>query len=203
MKRLPVNLATHPIEQRRLVQRVRLVAGAVTLVLTVLHGLLAWSLLGAPQTELPDAEALGELRYQGSQVLEMVSDADPRIAQQLAISAGLANALIAQRTFPWSGLFTMLEETLPDDVRLEIIQPLITLDGVRVTLTAASASQRSLQQFLGALEARPELAAVYLGEQSLGPDGELRLSIEAVARVPSGPVDREVGGEGEAGERRP
>ena len=189
MKRLPVNLATHPIEERRFVQRVQLIAGAAVLVLTLLHGLLAWTLLDEPQAAAPDAEALAELRLQGDEVLAMISDADPRGAQQLAMSVGLANALIAQRTFPWSGLFAVLEETLPDDVRLEIIQPLITLDGVSLTLTAASGSERSLLQFLGALESRSELTAVYPGRQMIGPDGDLRMSIEAIARVAPLPAD--------------
>lgn len=191
MKRPPVNLATNPIEQRRFVQRVQLIAGAAVVLLTLLHGALAWSLLDSPQAEAPDAEALTELRYQGGEVLEMISAADPRAARQLAVSVGLANALAAQRAFPWAGLFTMLEETLPEDVRLEIIQPLITLDGVRLTLTAASSSERSLLQFLGALESRSELAAVYPGRQMLSPDGDLRMSIEAIARVPSPPLDSE------------
>ncbi|MGD8331973.1 MAG: hypothetical protein PVJ49_21240, partial [Acidobacteriota bacterium] len=48
---------------------------------------------------------------------------------------------------------------------------------------AASASEDSLLAFLGALEQRPELAAVYPGRQMIGVDGDLRLSIEAIARI--------------------
>jgi len=182
MKRLPVNLASNPIEQRRWLRRVKITAVTVALVLSALHAVLAISLLDAPEPAAPDVEALAELRYQGSDVLDMVRNADPREARSMAVSVGLANALIQQRTFPWAGLFTMLEQTLPDDVRLEIIQPLATVDGVRLTLTAASSSGDSLLAFLGALEGRPELLAVYPGRQMIGADGDLRLSVEAIAR---------------------
>jgi Tfp pilus assembly protein PilN len=183
MKHLPVNLASNPIEQRRWLRRVKIAAVAVALLVSVLHGLLAFSLLDTPQDRAPDLQALRELRYQGSDVLDMVTNADPREARSMAVAVGLANALIQQRTFPWAGLFTMLEQTLPDDVRLEIIQPLATVDGVRLTLTAASASGDSLLAFLGALEQRPELVAVYPGRQMIGADGDLRLSVEAIARI--------------------
>jgi Tfp pilus assembly protein PilN len=182
MKRLPVNLASNPIEHRQWLRRVKLTALGVVGVLSVLHLALAWSLLDAPQADALDIEAMAELRAWSDEVAEMVSTADPRAAQRAAVSVGLANALIEQRVFPWAGLFSLLEESIPDDVRLEIIQPITTIDGVRVTLTAASASDDSLLKFLGALEARPELRAVYPGRQLLGPDGDLRLSIEAFAR---------------------
>lgn len=183
MKRIPVNLASNPIEQRLWLRRVKQVVVVAALLVTALHGLLGWSLLDGGQQVTPDVEGLRELRYQGNEVLELVAGADPRAAQRIALSVGLANALIQQRSFPWGGLFTMLEETLPDDARLEIIQPITTLDGVRLTLTAASASEDSLLAFLGALERRPELIAVYPGRQMIGPDGELRMSIEAIARI--------------------
>lgn len=185
MKRLPVNLASNPIEHRQWLRRVKLTALGIAVVLSVLHLVLAWSLLDAPQADARDIEAMLELRYWSDEVAEMVSTADPRAARRAAVSVGLANALIDQRVFPWAGLFSLLEESLPDDVRLEIIQPITTIGGVRVTLTAASSSGDSLLEFLGALEARPELRAVYPGRQSLGPDGDLRLSIEALARVGS------------------
>lgn len=185
MKRLPVNLASNPIEHRQWLRRVKLTALAVAVVLSVLHLALAWSLLDAPQADGPDIEAMLELRDWSDEVAELVATADPRAAVRAAVSVGLANALIEQRVFPWAGLFSLLEESLPDDVRLEIIQPVTTIDGVRLTLTAASSSEDSLLAFLGALEGRPELFAVYPGRKLLGPDGDLRLSIEARARVGS------------------
>lgn len=182
MRRLPVNLASNPIEHRQWLRRVKLTAVGVAVVLSVLHLALAWSLLEAPEADTRELEAMAELRYWSDEVAEMVSTADPRAAQRAAVSVGLANALIDQRVFPWAGLFAVLEDSLPDDVRLEIVQPIATIDGVRIMLTAASSSGDSLLEFLGALEARPELRAVYPGRQSLGPDGDLRLSIEALAR---------------------
>lgn len=196
MKRLPVNLASNPIERRRWLRRIKLTAVGVALLVTALHSALGWSLLALPPPDgAPEAAALAELRARGDEVARMATAADPRAARRIAVAVGLANALIEQRVFPWAGLFAMLEETLPDDVQLEIIQPLATVDGIHLTLTAASASGDSLLAFLGALERRPELLTVYPGRQLVGADGDLRLSIEAVARnagtPPAGAGDRQ------------
>jgi Tfp pilus assembly protein PilN len=181
MRRIPVNLATNPIEQRQWLRRVRLVSVAVAAGITVLHLLLAGTLPDEPGSAVTDREAVQPLRAWSAEVAETLTTADPGEARRVAVAAGLANALIDQRVFPWGRLFSALEEIIPDDVRLEIIQPITSVDGVRVTLTAASASGESLREFLAALEERPEFHAVYPGRQLLGPDGELRLSVEALA----------------------
>lgn len=194
MKQIPVNLATNPIEQRQWLRRVKLVTVQAAAVLTVVHLLLAWTVLDQPREIETDQEIIEPLRAWGAEVESTMATADPRGAQRMAVSVGLANALIDQRAFPWGRLFSALERTIPDDVRLEIIQPVATVDGVRVTLTAASDSGESLLAFLSALEGRSEFYAVYPGRQTVGPDGDLRLSVEALARVdprqPSTPGQR-------------
>lgn len=183
MKRIPVNLATNPIEHRQWLRRVKLVAIQVAVVLTALHALVAWTLLDQPRVEAPDQEVIEPLRAWGAEVENTMATADPRGARSLAVSVDLANALINQRAFPWGRLFSAVETVIPDDVRLEIIQPVATGDGVRVTLTAASSSGDSLLEFLAELEGRSEFYAVYPGRQTVGPDGDLRLSVEALARI--------------------
>ena len=182
MKSLPANLATHPYEHRQWVRRVTLVSAAVVAVLTLAHLALAFSLRDQPQSNEPDRAAIELLRQWDEEVDDLVGAADPEMARRLSIAVGLSNGIIEQRVFPWGALFTMLEESMPDDVRLELVQPMTTLDGVRVALSAASLSGDSLLAFLAALERRPEFIAVYPGRQFMGLDGELRLSIEALAR---------------------
>jgi Tfp pilus assembly protein PilN len=180
MTRLPVNLATHPFEERRARRRLAGVFAAVAITVTLLHGALAWGLQGTAEGPASDGEVLAQLREWGDEVSALGDVADARRARSLAPAVGLSNALIDQRVFPWGPFFSLLEESLPDDVRLEIIQPVTTLDGVRVSLTAVSGSADSLLVFLAALEQRPEFAAVYPGRQTLGFDGALRLSIDAM-----------------------
>ncbi len=204
MKRLPVNLATHPVEQRQWLRKVTLRTAAAAVVLTLAHLLLAWSLVDEPRTTTPNAEAVTLLREWSDEVATLVSLADPRAARRVAVAAGLANSLIDQRVFPWAGLFSMLEESMPDNVRLEVIQPVLTVDGVRVTLTAASLSGDSLLSFLAALEARNEFIAVYPGRQSLGPDREIRLAVEALVRIDRSVGDvADIGADSSGVERRP
>jgi len=185
MKRLPVNLATKPIEQRQWLRRVTVIAAAIVAVITAAQLLLVVTLGEIPDTSAADADAVALLRQWSDEVNELASAVDPQLARDQAISVGLANALIEQRVFPWASLFTVLEESLPDDVRLEVVQPVATLEGVRVTLSAASASGEALLAFLAALEESPDFLTVYPGRQSFGADGDLRLSIEALARIDS------------------
>lgn len=189
MKQLPVNLATNPVEQQQWVRRMTLGAAALVALLTLLHLALASSLSGEPPATEPDAQAVELLEQWWDEVDELVPAADPQRAQNAAVAVGLSNALIDRRVFSWSRLFAVLEEIMPDDVRLDSIQPVATLDGVRVSLTAASASGESLLALLSRLEERPEFVAVYPGRQLLGPDGDLRLSIEALASAESGLVE--------------
>jgi len=188
MKQIPVNLASNPIEQRQWLRRVKLIAFEVAAVLSVLHVLLAWTVFDEPRAVETGQEVVEPLRAWGAEVESTMATADPRGAQRVAVSVGLANALIDQRAFPWGRLFSALETIIPDDVRLEIIQPVATVDGVRVTLTAASISGESLLEFLSALEGRSEFYAVYPGRQTVGVDGDLRLSVEALARIEPRPA---------------
>ena len=204
MKRLPVNLATHPIEQRQWLRKVTLRTAVAAVALTLAHMLLAWSLVDELQTTTPNTEAVTLLQEWSDEVATLMLSADPRAAQRVAIAAGLANALIDQRVFPWAGLFSMLEESMPDNVRLEVIQPVLTVDGVRVTLTAASLSGDSLLSFLAALEGRSEFITVYPGRQTLGTDQEVRLTVEALVRLDGSVGDEaEVGADSSGVERQP
>ena len=83
MKRLPVNLASNPIEQRQWLFRVKLTAVAIAAVLTVVHLLIAGSLLDSPATPTSDIEAMASLRYWSDEVAEMVATADPRAARRV------------------------------------------------------------------------------------------------------------------------
>ncbi len=181
MKSLPVNLATDPYEHRQWVRRVTLVSGVAVMLITLLHMAWAWNLTDTVPSAEPDRAAMELLRQWNDEVNDLVGAANPEVARRLSIAVGLSNSIIDQRVFPWAALFSILEESTPDDVRLELVQPMTTLSGVRVALTAASASGDSLLAFLSALERRPEFIAVYPGRQLMGIDGDLRLSIEALA----------------------
>ena len=200
MKRIPVNLATNPIERRQWLQRVTLGTAAAVALLTLAHLALGWILWSAPEAPEPDLSALELIEQWSDEVDELTSASDPDRAYNAAVQTGLSNALIDRRVFSWSALFNALEESMPDDVRLDAVQPVTTLDGVRVSLTAASESGESLLAFLSRLEERPEFLAVYPGRQLLGLDGDLRLTVEALASADSEPVDAGDRGAAEQGD---
>lgn len=180
-----VNLASEPHERRRLARRVAATTAVIVLSITVVHGLVAWRLLAAgvgpePQIETEDAtEALEQIGAWERQTERIAALATAGRARSTADAVVVANDVIARRTFPWGDLFAVLEESLPEDVRLGQVQPTATADGVRVDLVAAARQRARLVEFLEALERADGLREVFPVLQERGASGEWRLAIRA------------------------
>lgn len=180
MRRLPVNLATHPVEAVRRARRWMGAAALLLVLLSGLHLLVARQLATALGPPPPDPSREGEaLADWGRELAGLAAAAEPRRAQRVAEAVAAVNELLARRSVPWNELFAVLEATLPGDVRLELVQPLRQPEGVRVSLVAASPSRDALQRFLTELEARAEFEAVYPVRMQEGTDGHHRLTLEA------------------------
>ncbi|MFQ5744615.1 MAG: hypothetical protein ACE5HV_13650 [Acidobacteriota bacterium] len=177
---MPVNLASQPIEhQQRLRRMVRIAAMSVA-ALTLVHAAAVWRLATAEAGPVVPVSATAELvRGWRDEVGRLAGAAQPRRAREVATAVAKANELIAERTFSWASLFAMLEEALPDQVRLELVQPATTPEGVRINLTAASSSPAALRSFLSALERRQEFEPVWPVRQQMGTDGQFRLTVVA------------------------
>ena len=83
MKRLPVNLATHPIEQRQWLRKVTLRTAVAAVALTLAHMLLAWSLVDELQTTTPNTAAVTLLQEWSDEVATLMLSADPRTTAYL------------------------------------------------------------------------------------------------------------------------
>lgn len=179
MRRLPVNLATHPFERRARLRRWANLGLGVLLLLTAAHvgiaARLASTPLPPPEDPRPAAETVDAWH---DEVARLRLAAEPRRVREVVASVAVANDLIAHRTFPWGEVFALFEATLPDDVRLEAVQPAIMPDGVRINLIAASTTPGSLRYFVAALEARHEFERVYPQRQEAR-EGVHRISIQA------------------------
>jgi len=148
------NLASRPFYNERLVRGVLIVALAAAV---------AWSAVNAARlVSLSQQSAmLGErVRTEGQRAAGARRDADEvrrglNLAELQAVSGAAteANALIARRTFSWTGLFNVLEATLPPDVRLMQVQPQADDRGrLMLTLTVVSRQIEDLDTFIQGLE---------------------------------------------------
>ena len=156
-----LNLATSALESNR-----RFAAGAVLIGTVAVAALviLSWHAYGARQTEKANRIALASLQKQMDSLrierrrLEAYFNR-PDIRQQRERSAFL-NALIAQRSFPWTKIFMDLERSLPEGVRVVSIAPKMTEGRVEVKLVVGALSDESKLKFLRALEASKEFSRI-------------------------------------------
>lgn len=187
MRGMPVNLASEPLERRRLAARVVGGTALVVLAATLIHAVLAWSLLSAearPEGEASrpgaGAAAVAErVDAWEAEAARIAHVADPDRVRATADAVELANEVVARRHFPWGELFAVLERALPDDVRLLQVQPVAAADGVQVDLLANAREHSALLEFLEALEAVPRLREVFPVLQERGVDGQWRLTVRA------------------------
>lgn len=195
-----LNLATVPLERRRSVAAIVVAAAVVVASISLAHASLATWLVMQPSLQTapagsdegsPDA-AIAAVESTRSQLLDWSQEVDrivvaarPEVAARIARLAEQARELISMRALPWSQLFADLETILPDDVRLEVVQPTVDDDGIRVTLTAASASREPLRRLLSGMEQLATFQQVFPRREERGPDGRFRATIDARYRPPA------------------
>ena len=178
-----LNLATHPVERVRAAQRKLAAAGIGVLLLTLVHGVFVVRLVSSMDESAPAAiERLDAERVQAwaDEVDRLEAVADPLRARDASNAVTVANEIIAWHAFPWGALFADLEATLPDDVRLELVEPSVESDGaVHVYLVAAARDESALSDLLLALGAHEALTDVYPLREEEGFDGLPRLTLQA------------------------
>ena len=64
-----------------------------------------------------------------------------------------ANVLIDRRTFSWTALFNRIEETLPPDVMLTTVHPIVDEGGTKLAMTVLSRRTVDVDEFMEKLEA--------------------------------------------------
>jgi hypothetical protein len=95
-------------------------------------------------------------------------------------SAREANALIDQRTFSWTAFFNRIESTIPPDVMLSSVRPLVK-DGVtRVYLVVLSRRPEDIDEFMEKLEATGAFDDLVPSQEDRTETGLVRVLIESV-----------------------
>ena len=81
-------------------------------------------------------------------------------AKQVLDRADFLNAMIEQRSFPWTKLFMDLEQTLPPGVHVVDIAPERHGDRISVKLTMGAINDDSKVKFLEALEKSKQFSGI-------------------------------------------
>jgi Tfp pilus assembly protein PilN len=155
-----LNLASRPFRNQRLPSLLAVVSLVAALVLTAYHVMLARDVMpdrtSALTMKLADMEAeSGRLRTEARSLGDEKPD-----AASLAEWTRLKD-LVDKRVFSWTSLFAILEDTLPDGVRLVSLSPKVEKGQVTLQIVAVSRTFEEALDFHRALEERPEFSQVW------------------------------------------
>ena len=81
-------------------------------------------------------------------------------AKQVIDRSSFLNALIDERSFPWSKIFTDLETTIPPGVRVISLMPKLVNGHAEISMEVGVASSENEIQFLRAMEKSPAFSGI-------------------------------------------
>lgn len=178
---LRTNLSTRPFYNERVIHIAIGAAAVLVLALTAVN-VFRMITLSRQNTELSsrinrdhsEADALGKM---ATDILRRVDKAE---LQLIVDSAREANTLIDQRTFSWTAFFNRIESTMPPDVMLSAVKPLVR-DGVtRVTMTVLGRRAEDIDEFMEKLEATGAFDEVVPSQQDRTDEGLFRVTLESI-----------------------
>jgi hypothetical protein len=186
---LRTNLSSRPFYNERLASFVIAVIGVIAIAVVVVSVQQILS-LSSERTRLRDRiardEAAAGLADTESMALQkLINNA---ALKGLAISTQQANTLIDERTFSWTVFFGLVEKTLPNDVRIVSVAPVIDKSGVLVLMTVISKRPDDLATFVDGLQSTGAFYDVQPRQEDATDDGMRRTSIEARYLPPKTPA---------------
>lgn len=176
------NLSTRPFYNERAVHTWLLLAAGVVAVMTTFNvtRVLRYS---RSDTRLAgeaarDEGRAGQLRQQAALLRSSV---DPEQIDFASTEARQANELIDRRTFSWTELFNKFETTLPDDVRITSVRPLIDKQrGIVIDIAVVARGFDDVKTFMERLQATGAFKGLGPVEEHYEETGLLVSSLEAI-----------------------
>ena len=182
---LRTNLATRPFYNERVVHLLIALAAVIVLTVTVFNVVKVVQ-LSRRNTEL--ATLIGQDRAETERLTREASGIRRGIDQKelagVAAAAREANSLIDQRTFSWTAFFNDLEATLPPEVMIVSVRPVIDRGAARISLTVVGRTAEDIDEFIERLEATGDFDSI-LAKQSDRTDDGLNRAVLDAEYVPS------------------
>lgn len=176
------NLATRPFYNERSVRAWLIVLAALVAAATAFNVARVARYSGS-NTELElqasrDERRAGELRAAAAQLRGSV---DARQIEAASVEARQANALIDRRTFSWTELFNRFETTLPPDVRITAVRPLVDkAHKVVLTVTVLARSVDDVNQFMENLEGTGAFTNLLSRQERINEEEQIESVLETV-----------------------
>jgi hypothetical protein len=172
------NLATRPFYNERAAHVAIALFALLVLLLTAFNVYRLVS-LSSRNTALSaeirrDEEAAARLRQQASAVRARINQAELRAVID---GAREANALIDRRTFSWTEFFNLIERTLPANVMLTAVRPVIEANRTVVHLTVIGRRAEDIDEFMEQLETTRAFRSVLPIAEDVTEEGMHRLAL--------------------------
>lgn len=177
---LQTNLSTRPFYNERVVHLLLGVVAAFIVMMTIFN-LSQVVLLSRRHSELSAQSAAAEARVRdlkahAAQTQQVVNTKQFAETSALAREAG---EIINQRLFSWTDLLNRLETTLPDDVRIAALRPMVGQDGsLIVQMTVTGRAVEDIERFMANLEKTDAFSAVFPREDMQTEDGLVEALVE-------------------------
>lgn len=183
---LRTNLSSKPFYNERLVSFVMAVVGVVAVAVLVV-GVQQILSLSSERTHLQDQIAKDQAASARADMesVALQQAINSKVLKGLALSTTQANALIDERTFSWTVFFGLIEKTLPNDVRVVSVAPVVDKQGVLVVMTVVSKKPDDLSTFIDGLQGTGAFYDILPRQEDSTEDGMRRTSVEARYLPPS------------------
>ena len=175
------NLSTRPFYNERAVSFWLLVFLVVVVAATAFNTtrVLKYS---RSDTELGTSASQDEARARElrASAAKLRGSVDAKQIERASNEARQANDLIDRRTFSWTELFNVFENTLPDDVRITAVRPKIDRGKFGLVVTIVSRSVDDINTFMNNLSASGTFESVGSTiEERVTEQGQIQASVEA------------------------
>lgn len=178
-----LNLASRPFRNERLPNALAVLALAAVLAASAWHLFVARDVLPDRTSSL--IQALGEREAESGRL--RAEEASLRALRPEAAAVAewkRVKDLVDKRVFSWSALFAVLEETLPDGVRLLALEPQVDEGSLSIEMQATARTHEEAMQLMARLEERPEFEGVRPATRTTLDDGTIQLACRVERYVP-------------------
>jgi Tfp pilus assembly protein PilN len=171
--KLELNLATAPQENYRPFLVAALLTGTLGILIFVLlaHATYqSWRASRDLRAEISRLE--GQIQADRQRRQDLATYFHNPAAQNIFDRSTFLNSLIDGRSFPWTKIFTDLEETLPPGVRVVSISPKLINGRAEVSLQVGADSDESKLKFLEAMEKSTVFSGMVVNDEKPAPQSE-------------------------------
>ena len=186
-----LNLASRPFRNERLPTVLALASLAGVLLLSTYHFFVARDVMPDRTSEL--TRRLAEMEAESARLRTEAAGLQGQKPDAGALAQWTKlKDLVDRRVFSWSGLFSVLEDTLPDGVRLVTLTPKVEKGQATLQINAVARTFDEALEFMRALEERPEFSEVWPTSRSTGEDGveyqyDMKYAAQARPAAPPAP----------------